>query len=313
VASSLEKRFGAHVAVRNVSLALHPGEVVALLGPNGAGKTTTLRLLAGILPPSRGTVTIGGIPQTPGTWPATRGRIGFLTETPGLWDRLDVEANLLTYARLYGVKDPRARVAHLLGRLALADRAADPAATLSKGMRQKVALARALLHDPTVVLLDEPTAGLDPGMSRTVRDLVAELRADGRAVLLSTHNLAEAERLADRVAVMKQTLVAVGTPAELRAGQTPRRIVVTLASPAAALVPAILRAGARDAVADGVLLRCSLDDVARDTPRLVRALVEAGAEIRAVVPDQAPLEDIYLALVGSLPPPERPGATDEVG
>ncbi len=212
VASHLTKVFGPRTAIDDVSFSLQRGEVVALLGPNGAGKTTTLRLLAGLLAPTSGTVALDGVVRDRATWPAARRQIGFLTETPGLWDRLTVEANLHTYARLQGLEQPRRRVATLLERFDLADRAGDPAGTLSKGMRQKVAWPAPCCHDPAVVLLDEPTAGLDPEMTRSVRELVGELRANGRAVLLSTHNLDEAERVADRVAVMRRTLVAFDTP-----------------------------------------------------------------------------------------------------
>jgi ABC-2 type transport system ATP-binding protein len=312
-ARSLEKHFGDRVAVAGVSLSLHAGEVVALLGPNGAGKTTTLRMLAGLLRPTSGSVAIEGEVQDPATWPRARGRIGFLTEAPGLWERLSVEANLLTYARLNALPDARARVASALRRFGLADRAADPAASLSRGMRQKAALARTLLHDPAIVLLDEPTAGLDPEMVLGVRRLIDELRSQGRAILVSTHNLDEADRIADRVAVLKQTLVAFDSPDALRTGRRPRQVEVILTSAAAAFVEAARAAGAAEISADANALRCTLGDVGRDTPALVRALVAAGAGITAVIPDEPRLEDVYLALVrepgGATPAPpeaERP-------
>jgi ABC-2 type transport system ATP-binding protein len=306
-ARALTKRYGERVALRDVSLTLRSGEVLALLGPNGAGKTTTLRLLAGVLRPTAGTVEVDGVVQGPASWPGARNRIGFLTEMPGLWDRLSVEENLLTYARLYAIPAPSRRVAVLLDRVGLADRAADPAGALSKGMRQKVALARALLHEPPIVLLDEPTAGLDPAMTRTVRELVADLRAAGRAVLLSTHNLDEAERVADRIAVLTQTLVALDAPAALRARWGARRVAVTLDGEAAALRPAATAAGALDVETEGSTLRCALPDPDADTPALVLALVQAGARIRRVVPEEAGLEDIYLALVRDAGAPTRTG------
>jgi ABC-2 type transport system ATP-binding protein len=297
VAVDIEKRFGDRLAVSHLSLSLHRGEIVALLGPNGAGKTTTLRLLGGVLRPSRGRIELDGVAPIDATWPAARARIGFLTETPGLWDRLSVEDNLTVYARLYGVSGARARVGELLERFGLGARSGDPAATLSKGMRQKVALARALLHDPPIVLLDEPTAGLDPAMTRSVRELVATLRSEDRAVLLSTHNLDEADRVADRVAVLEQELVALDTPARLRERLGPRQIIVTLAGPAGPFVAAAGQGGAQRAEAEGSTLRCSVTDPQADTPGLVRALAAAGADILTVAPDTASLEDIYLALV----------------
>ena len=315
----ITRRFDGRTAVEHVTFDLRAGEVLALLGPNGAGKTTTMRLLAGLLTPDAGRIEVAGTVLTPRTSPEVRRRIGLLTETPGLWDRLTVEANLLTYARLYGLDDPGGRVRAALERFELSDRARDPAATLSKGMKQKVALARTLIHDPAVVLLDEPTAGLDPAMARTVRALVAELRDEGRAVLLSTHNLDEAERVADRVAVLRQRLLALAAPEDLRRtlfGTHVRVEVVGNAAPWRAVAARVVS----DVEADGSQLRCRVAKAEEDTPALVRALVEAGAPIRRVVEDRAGLEDIYLALVGEdaregvtspaaqRPEPDRPGA-----
>lgn len=300
---SLTRRFGDRVAVADVSFSIARGEIVALLGPNGAGKTTTLRMLAGLIAPSQGEIEVDGRPARE-SWPALRSRIGLLTETPGLWDRLNVEENLLVHARLHGLARPAAVVAAALDRFGLVDRARAAAGTLSKGLKQKVALARALLHDPPIVLLDEPTAGLDPAMARAVREWVAAMREEGRAVILSTHNLAEAERLADRVAVLRQRLIAFDTPAALRGRFSGHRVRIRLAGAAQDLSEAggRLSDAARQAGAVGVTLEpdglvCDVEDPARDTPRLIRRLVEAGAAIRAVVEEATPLEDVYLALV----------------
>jgi ABC-2 type transport system ATP-binding protein len=220
-ARGLTRRFGARVAVEDVTLDVAPGEIVALLGPNGAGKTTTLRMLAGLLAPTSGGGSVAGVPLTATADAALRARVGLLTETPGLWDRLTVWTNLLTYARLYGVADPPTRVHAVLDRLGLADRTHDVAAVLSKGLRQRVALARALLHAPPVLLLDEPTSGLDPAAARDVRRLVADLAGDGTAIIVSTHNLGEAEALAGRIGILKTRLLAFDTACGLgvRPGQ----------------------------------------------------------------------------------------------
>ncbi|HEY6212171.1 MAG TPA: heme ABC exporter ATP-binding protein CcmA, partial [Vicinamibacterales bacterium] len=215
-ASNLTRDFGDRTAVRGLTLDVARGEIVALLGPNGAGKTTTLRMLAGLIAPTSGTVRIDGVELTHATGTALRGRIGLLTESPGLWDRLTVRENLDVYARLYGLVDRVQTIDRTLEQFQIADRASTRAAELSKGMRQKVALARALLHRPDVLLLDEPTSGLDPEFSRSVRGLLDQRRAAGCAILLSTHNLDEAERLADRVAVIQARLVACDRPADLR-------------------------------------------------------------------------------------------------
>ena len=305
-ARGLTRRFGGRVAIEGVSLDLRPGEVLALLGPNGAGKTTTMRLLAGLIGPDEGTIEVDGVPLTRQTGPAVRRRLGLLTEAPGLWDRLSVEANLLTYARLYELDDPVRRVRESLARFDLLDRRADFAATLSKGMKQKVAIARALLHDPRTVLLDEPTAGLDPAMARSVRDLVLELRDEGRAILISTHNLDEAERVADRVAVLKQRLIAVEAPETLRRRLFGTHVRVDVVGPASPWVETVLHAVPLDVDAEGSTLRCRIEHADDHIPAIVRALVQGGAAVRSVVEERAGLEDVYLALVESESPAGDP-------
>jgi len=305
-ARGLTRRFGGRVAIEGVSLDLRPGEVLALLGPNGAGKTTTMRLLAGLIGPDEGTIEVDGVPLTRQTGPAVRRRLGLLTEAPGLWDRLSVEANLLTYARLYELDDPVRRVRESLARFDLLDRRADFAATLSKGMKQKVAIARALLHDPRTVLLDEPTAGLDPAMARSVRDLVLKLRDEGRAILISTHNLDEAERVADRVAVLKQRLIAVEAPETLRRRLFGTHVRVDVVGPASPWVETVLHAVPLDVDAEGSTLRCRIEHPDDHIPAIVRALVQGGAAVRSVVEERAGLEDVYLALVESESPAGDP-------
>jgi len=293
----LTRRFGDRVAVDDVSFELAPGEIFALLGPNGAGKTTTLRMLAGLIAPSSGEVRIGGERLSRDTAPRLRSRIGFLTETPGLWERLSVRRNLLVYARLHDLAGPDAATDAALDLFGLRDRAAEPAAHLSKGLKQRVALARALLHRPDIVLLDEPTAGLDPESARDVRALVLRLRSERRAVVLSTHNLDEVERVADRVAVLRASLLALDTPAALHTRLFGARVRVTLRQPAAPFADALARAGAPDVQVRGEALSIAVGDGATSTPLIVRRLVEAGADVLSVVPEQARLEDVYLRLM----------------
>jgi ABC-2 type transport system ATP-binding protein len=302
--SHLGRRFGGRAAVDDVTLDVRPGEIVALLGPNGAGKTTTMRMMAGLIAPSQGSVTIDGVALTHTTGDALRGHIGFLTEAPGLWDRLTVRENLRVYAGIYEIPEPDAAIGRALDTFELRDRAATPAAELSKGMRQKVALARALLHDPSILLLDEPTSGLDPEITRGVRQLLEDRRARGCAILVSTHNLDEAERLADRIAVIQTRLLALDTPAALRKRLTAPRSVIRVGGDAIAFLP-LVRAADSSATAEGSVLTASLGDAARDTPDLVRALVAAGADILEVRADVPTLEEIYLRLVGA---PAVPGA-----
>lgn len=305
-AVSLTRRFDDRVAVEDLSLEVAPGEIFGLLGPNGAGKTTTLRMLGGLISPSSGSAEIAGIPLTRDRMDEVRGKVGFLTEAPGLWDRLTVRMNLLVYARLQGLRDPEAAVREALGRFGLEDRAGSLAAQLSKGMKQKIALARALMHTPPVVLLDEPTSGLDPQTARLVRDLMIDLRNRGHAIIISTHNLDEAERVATRIGVLQRRLIALDTADALRRRLFGHRVRVRVAADAARLAEVATRAGGADPLVfdDGFSVDVGGSDA--ETPRLVRALVDAGAEIQAVMPERPPLEDVYLALIQN----EQPGEAE---
>ncbi len=278
VADQLTRLFDTRVAVRDVSLSVRGGEVVALLGPNGAGKTTTMRMLAGLILPTAGRISIDGIQLADDTAAQARGRVGLLTEAPGLWERLSVRINLITYARLHGVADPDARVDDALRQVDVQDRAREIAGTLSKGLKQRVAIARALLHRPQVLLLDEPTSGLDPASARHIRDLIHALRSEGRAILVSTHNLAEAEELADRIAILKTDLLAFDTPATLRQARTGLSVRVEF---------------------EGAEPREFAIGELSEIPGIVARLVSEGARIRRVTPDERSLEDVYLDLVGA--------------
>ena len=178
-AQHLTRRFGNRLAVDGLSFEFKAGEIFGLLGPNGAGKTTTLRMLAGLIAPTSGSVQIDGETMTPDAAPRLRARIGFLTEAPGLWDNLTVRENLSIYARLYGLADPDEAVTNALTLFEIADRSQDRTARLSKGLKQRVALARAIVHQPPIVLLDEPTSGLDPESARDVRELIVGMREQG--------------------------------------------------------------------------------------------------------------------------------------
>jgi ABC-2 type transport system ATP-binding protein len=296
-AHHLTRHFGSRVAVDDVSFSLVPGEVFALLGPNGAGKTTTLRMLAGLIEPTSGHVTIGTDALSRKNASRLRSRIGFLPETPGLWDRLTVRRNLLVYAQLHQLPKADAAVDEALDLLDVRDRAADVAAQLSKGLRQRVALARTLLHRPSIVLLDEPTAGLDPESARDMRALIVRLRSEGRTLLLSTHNLDEVERVADRVAVMRTGLVALDSPAALRTHLFGARVRVVLRQPSSSFVQVLSSIGLTDIEADGRTLSIGVRDHESDAPALVKRLVDAGAEILSLGPEQPPLEDVYLRLL----------------
>src|SRR6188472_1653851 len=216
-AFSLGKRFGALAAVDELSFTVGDGEIFGLLGPNGAGKTTTVRMIAGLIAPSAGRARINGLEL--GEQPqAIRALTGVLTESPGLHDKLTARHNLGYYGRLYGLRGGTLRraVDRYLGVVGMSAEADRRVGSFSKGMRQKVAIARALLHEPEVLYLDEPTSALDPSAAKTIRDFVATLRELGRSIVVCTHNLDEAERLCDRIGILRGTLLRVDTPAGLR-------------------------------------------------------------------------------------------------
>jgi ABC-2 type transport system ATP-binding protein len=293
----LQKRYGSRPALVGLDLSVPTGVVYGFLGPNGAGKTTTMRMLAGLIAPTSGTVAIDGVQLTRATGSALRSRIGFLTESPGLWDRLTVRENLSIYAGLYGLADAGRIIDRALETFELNGRGDVRTAELSKGTRQKVALARALLHDPVVLLLDEPTSGLDPEVTRSVRQLLEEKRAAGCAILVSTHNLDEAGRLADRVAVLQERLLAIDRPQALRQRLTTGRLIVRVSGEPARYLDIARRAVPGSEVAvDGVALAMRLADPEQQTPRLVAALVAAGAAIQEVRAEIPALEDVYLHL-----------------
>jgi ABC-2 type transport system ATP-binding protein len=295
-AVALTRLFGSHAAVQDVSFDVSRSEIVALLGPNGAGKTTTMRMLAGLIAPTSGSVVIDGSGLTRSSGTRLRGRIGFLTESPGLWDRLTVRENLSIYAGLYEVARSSESVDRALEMFGLSDRASTRAAELSKGTRQRVALARALLHEPPILLLDEPTSGLDPEVTRDVRRLLEERRNAGCAILVSTHNLDEAERLADRVAVLDRRLLALDRPAMLRRRLSTGRLFIRVSGDVGRYVETV-RALDRTASIDSGMLVVTVRDPERDTPAIVRALVQSGAEVIEVRPEIPALEDVYLHLM----------------
>jgi ABC-2 type transport system ATP-binding protein len=296
----LTRKFDGRVAVESLSLTIEAGTVFGFLGPNGAGKTTTVRMLAALIAPTDGDAVVAG--HTLGADDtALRGAVGILTEQPGLYDRLSARQNLRYFARLYDLDPPRAdsQVERYLHLLELWDRRDEPVGTFSKGMRQKLAIARALLHEPTVVFLDEPTAALDPEAARTVRDFVKGLRAEGRTIFLTTHNLPEADELCDNIGIFQRRLLRMGSPGELRAGLFGAGTIVRVVGDAARYLPVV---GAlvfvREARADGDTLTVQLDDPDVRNPDLVDALRGAGARIRYVERLQHSLEDVYLRLVG---------------
>ncbi|HZD10837.1 MAG TPA: ABC transporter ATP-binding protein [Candidatus Binatia bacterium] len=296
-AIDLTKQFDGVTAVDRLTLDIESGEVFGFLGPNGAGKTTTVRMLTSLIAPSDGTAVVAGYPLGEADEEIRR-HVGILTESPGLYERLTAERNLQIYGRLYEVEDVEGQVERYLRLLGLWERRKDPAGTFSKGMKQKLAIARALLHEPSVLFLDEPTVGLDPEAAKLVRDFVSELRTQGRTIFLCTHNLDEAERLCDRIAVFNQSLRVVDTPSGLRRQMYGRQVVFHLSDRPEPYVAMLKRLDfVREAEAIENKLLVSLDDPEVHNPELIRLLVETGAQIQFVGELRHSLEDVYLRLV----------------
>ena len=294
---NLTKKFDKITAVENLTLEIPEGEVFGFLGPNGAGKTTTVRMLTSLISPSAGGAAVNG--YTVGEQDIDiRRSVGLLTETPGLYDNLSAERNLEIYASLYEVEDIKGQVEKYLRFMGLWDRRLDVAATFSKGMKQKLAIARALLHEPRTVFLDEPTAGLDPEASRLVREFILEIKQQGRTIFICTHNLDEADRLCDRIGVFKTRLLVVDSPVTLRRQVFGRKVVFHLRQADQALVDELIQ---HPQVAEAQLIDqkivATIEDPETHNPELIRILVSQGADVQFVGELRRSLEDVYLQLV----------------
>ncbi len=300
IAENLTRRFGERLAVENLSLEIGAGEVFGFLGPNGAGKTTTVRMLAGLLAPTEGRALVAGVDVCAEPH-RVRALVGILTEHPGLYEKLSAWHNLKFYGDLYDLPDAEIRIEKYLNLLGLWERRFDPVSTFSKGMKQKLAIARALLHEPKVLFLDEPTSGLDPESAKTVRDFIAQLASERRTIFLCTHNLYEAEMLCTRIGLIKQRLIRVGSPQQLKRELYGRQIVIDLKEPFA-LSEDLQLPFVRDVQADGTKLLIRLDDPEAQNPTLIQRLVELGAQIQFVREHDRSLEEVYLELLSEEKP-----------
>jgi ABC-type multidrug transport system ATPase subunit len=300
----LTKRYGdadsGRLAVDRVSMTVRRGEVYGFLGPNGAGKTTTLRMVLGLIRPTAGSATVLGRPAGE---PATTARIGALVEGPGFYPYLSGRDNLRTMARYRGMPD--AVVDHALARGDLADRGQDKFKSYSLGMKQRLGVAAALMGDPDVIVLDEPTNGLDPAGMADMRTLILDLAKGGQTVLLSSHLLAEVEEICDRVGVIARgQLLVESTVSALRGG---RRLRV-VASPVDQALAIAMRLAGEDAVrleGDAVLL----DVPAERTPEIVRALVTEGLDVHEATVTERTLEDVFFEMTDTGLRPHAGGTT----
>ena len=298
---NLTRKFDDLIAVNGVSLRVDDGEVFGFLGPNGAGKTTTVRMLCCLIAKTSGKATIGGYEVgNEADAMEIRKIVGLLPENVGLYGELSAYENLDFYGRLYEVseQDRRERIERFLKMLGLWEKRDTPAGVFSKGMKQKLAIARALLHNPQVLFLDEPTANLDPESSRTVREFILELRKEKRTIFLNTHNLDEAQRICDKIGILKTKLLKIGTPQELEASLSGRKTVVQLDIINDAILGAVRRLGPKNVMVEDSRLVIDVVDPMKENPTIVEAIVSAGGRVQFVTERVPTLEDVYLKTVG---------------
>ena len=289
-------------AVDHVSFTVRRGEIFSLLGPNGAGKPTPIRLLSGLIYPTFGEVRIlGGLSTDHHQLETIHNAIGLLPEVPGLYEGLSAIRNLRFYGRMHGLSDAtiHERARELLTVFDIWDRRDEKVATYSKGMKQRVAIVRALLHDPGCLILDEPLSGLDPEAAKSMRDFLVEQRRRGRTVILSTHNLEDADRLSDRVAVLRGRLLALDTPSDLKTRLFHSRVGVRMQNGRASVLDLVRSLpGVVSATWEPPSVHLELAQPENHLPEVIAALVRAGFRLQYVTPMEHTLEEVYLKLVG---------------
>jgi ABC-2 type transport system ATP-binding protein len=299
---NLSKKFGNFVAVENLTLHVGEGEVFGFLGPNGAGKTTTVRMLCCLISKTSGTARIGNYDiNNASDVPKIKQIIGLLPENVGLYEDLSAYKNLDFYGKIYRLTETqrKERIKRFLKMLGLWEKKDEPAGSFSKGMKQKLAIARALIHEPQVLFLDEPTANLDPEASKTVRDFILELKKEKHTIFLNTHLLYEAERVCDHVGILKTKLLANGTPEKLRQSLWRTKTVIGLESINDAIVTALRKRIPWQTEVSKNKLIVSVSNPELDNADIIDAIDQVGGRIQSVSQTTPTLEDVYLKLVGS--------------
>ena len=301
---NLTRKFGGVTAVDNVTLKVDRGEVFGFLGPNGAGKTTTVRMLCCLISKTSGEARVGDYEiGNRSDSIKIRKLIGFVSDNVGLYDALTAYENLDYYGKLYKCPEPRRKenIERFLKLLGLWEKKDAAAGTFSKGMKQKLAIARALIHDPEILFMDEPTANLDPESAKTVREFILDLKKQKKTIFLNTHNLDEAQRICDKIGVLNTRLMALGTPQELEYSVGARKTVIQLDEVNDAILNALNRASPGKVTRDGSRLTLELANPNKENPAIVRAIVEAGGNVQSVSITASSLEDAYLKLVREQP------------
>lgn len=297
---NLTKKFGDLTAVDNLTLHVNDGEVFGFLGPNGAGKTTTVRMLCCLISKTSGKARIGdydvGIEADS---LKIRKFIGLVPDNVGLYDDLSAYDNLDFYGKLYDCTEAQRKenIARFLKMLGLWEKKDVAAGAFSKGMKQKLAIARAIIHEPQILFMDEPTANLDPESSKTVRDFILELKKEKKTIFLNTHNLDEAQRICDRIGILNTRLMAIGTPEELEKSVQGRKTVIQLEQAGDAIIAALRKLPLRNLVIDGNKLTIDVTDPEKENVAIVDTIVGAGGHVQSVAVVGSTLEDAYLKLV----------------
>lgn len=296
----LTKNYGKIPAVENLSFGVEKGEIFGLLGRNGAGKTTTVRILCSLISLTEGEAWISGYDvRNKEDTLKIRKMIGLVPENVGLYEELSAYQNLDFYGKLFDMpeKERRESILKHIDMLGLRDAQDRAVATYSKGMKQKVAVARALIHDPEILFLDEPTANLDPESAKTVRDLILDSKRSGKTVFLNTHNLDEAQRICDRIAILNTRLMAIGTPEQLRERVGGRKTVIQLEKVTPAITAALESAYSDRLAVEGNSLQIQVTEPDRENTEIIKIIVGAGGLIKSVNVIGSTLEDAYMQLV----------------
>ena len=299
-AENLTRKFGDLTAVDNVTLKVNQGEIFGFLGPNGAGKTTTVRMLCCLISKTSGSARVGGYEVgNAADSMKIRRMIGLVPDNVGLYESLTAYENLDYYGTLYGRSDSQRKESneYFLRMLGLWEKKDALAGSFSKGMKQKLAIARALVHYPEVLFMDEPTANLDPEAAKGVREFILELKKDKKTIFLNTHNLDEAQRVCDRIGILNTKLMAVGTPEELEKSVRGRRTVLRLRKVDETILNALKKLDVRNLVQDGNTLTVDVQDPDEENADMVEAIVGAGGRVATVTVLSGTLEDAYLKLV----------------
>jgi ABC-2 type transport system ATP-binding protein len=297
---NLTRKFGDLVAVDNLTFKVNQGEIFGFLGPNGAGKTTTVRMLCCLISKTNGQARIADYEVgNKSDSLKIRKIIGLVSDNVGLYESLTAYENLEYYGKLYKCPESRRRenLEHFLKMLGLWERRDTAAGTFSKGMKQKLAIARALIHDPEILFMDEPTANLDPESAKTVREFILSLKREKKTIFLNTHNLDEAQRVCDRIGILNTRLMALGTPQELEYSVGARRTVIQLDGVNDPILNAVNRISPGKVIREDSKLTIELANPNKENPAIVRAIVEAGGNIQSVTITASSLEDAYLKLV----------------